>query len=302
MKELLQRQAQEKLQRKLHEQNLAQATSIAATASGTSNSIHGVGNSPGVVQPTAVEMLGPASSMGSVAQSPHQHLKLKLNNVAATMTPNSSLPTSASSSSVSSAASVPLPISTTSITAQFREKLAKMTPQERALCVQQLTQSRQQLNIAGSSQLTPGQPATVNQAVLLTSATRATKVPSSTLNSNSLKVTAAVQATNIQQILEQQQKLVKEQQQVSLNAMGSTAVKQTSSRLPISSAPSSRASNHLGVRSVGASVSPSKGGQSRTAFVDIKLSSGVNKSASPPSSGKGKGKVKSETGKNAADE
>ena len=301
MKELLQRQAQEKLQRKTQEQNRVQVNTLAST-SGTSNSTHVSTNSQGV-QSAMVGMLGPASA---TAQSQNQRPNMKMNNVTATVPP-SSIPSS-SSGSLPAAASIPLPISTTSLTAQLREQLAKITPQQGQLYMQQLAKQQQQLQqqqqqsnqqITGA---TPSgqQPANVNQATRINSTVSVTA-----LNSNALKVTA--QPANVQQLLEQQQRLVKEQQQVSLSAMGSAAVKQNSPRLSVSPASTGTPSNHLGPtpgRTVGVSVSPSRGVQSRPGFADMKVVSGVSKSASPPSSavGKGKGKVKSEAGKNAADE
>ena len=295
MKELLQRQAQEKLQRKQQEQKQVQTNTVVST-SGTSNSMHVSSTNSQGVQSVAIGMLGPASA---TPQSQNQHTNMKVNNVTTTVPP-SSLPTSSSSSGpVSSTASIPLPISTTSLTAQLREQLAKLTPQQGQLYMQQLAQANQlqqqsKQQITGASPSSQ-QPATVNQA------TKTNSVSVTTLNSNAVKVTA--QPASVQQLLEQQ-RLVKQQQQASLSAVGNVVVKQNSSQL---SASSSTSSNHQGStpgRTVGVSVSPSRGVQSRSGFTDMKVVLGANKLASPPSStpGKGKGKVKSELGKNAADE
>lgn len=284
MKELLQRQAGEKLQQKLQDQKRVGATPLAVSTPGTTNSIHGAGNTPGI-QPAVVEMLGPASAPASTAQPQN----LKLNNVAAVaVIPNSSLPASSTTGTVSSSqASVPLPISTTSLTAQLREKLAKISPKQRQTYVQQLTQQKPQ-------QTTQPQPIVVASSAQLSQATRSTSTSSTAINSNPLKV-GVPGTVHVQQVLEQQQRLVKEQQQVLLTAVGSAVVKQASIRSAVTSTPSV-SNNPPGARTVGASVSPSK-----TGFANIKL---VNKSSSPPSSGatKGKGKVKLEAGKSAPDE
>lgn len=289
MKELLQRQAGEKLhQQKIQEQKRVGATPLAVSTPGTTNSIHGAGSSPGI-QPAVVEMLGPASAPASTGQPQN----LKLNNVAAVaVIPNSSLPASSTTVSVSSSqASVPLPISTTSLTAQLREKLAKISPKQRSTYVQQLTQPKQ------GQQTTQLQPIVVASSAQISQATRSTSTSSTAINSNPLKV-GVPGTVHVQQILEQQQRLVKEQQQVSLTAVGSATVKQASIRSAVTSTPSG-SNNPLGARTVGASVSPSK-----TGFANIKLASAVNKSSSPPSSGaaKGKGKVKLEAGKSTPDE
>ena len=263
MKELLQRQAQEKLQRKLQKPKQEPATSSSPVATATSNSIHSaVGNS----QLAVVDMMGPASALGNVRRSPNQHSQS--NNVAP--------PSSSSSSLSSSSASIPLPMATTSLTAQLREQLAKITPQQRQLYVQQLSKQskQQQVNLAASS--ASSTPAAVTRAG----------------NSSTSVAAVATQAVSVNV------------QKVSLNSMGGVAVHQIMSRLPVSS--NVATTNHMVANSgriVGASVSPSRVGQVRTGgFVDVKLAPGVNKSASPPISGvgKGKGKVKSE--KTAADE
>ena len=356
MKELLQRQAQEKLQRKLQEQQkMAQGISLASvSASGTKNTTHGASVSPQGVQPPMVDMLGPASAPGKPAQLQSQRQNLKLNDVAGGLT---SSPTAATAS-LPLPASVPLPISTTSITAQLRERLAKMTPQQRLLYMQQLKmqassqslqpkqqqplqqqqkqqqQIMQRQNVAQLS--SSGQQTTVNQAILLASTAQAAKAnsiqslpqfppssssssassssPSAVLNSSTTatamaaaRLTVTQQTPNIQQVLEQQQRLVKQQQQqVALTTMGTTAaaMKSTTSRLSVASSPVGGPNSLLAARSTaGASGTPPKGSQSRTSFADIKLvAGGVGKSASPPVSGKGKGKVKTEAGKAAAEE
>ena len=352
MKELLQRQAQEKLQRKLQEQQkMAQGISLASvSASGTKNTTHGASVSPQGVQPPMVDMLGPASAPGKPAQLQNQ--RQKLNDVAGGLTSSPA----AATASLPLPASVPLPISTTSITAQLRERLAKMTPQQRLLYMQQLKmqaasqslqpkqqqplqqQQKQQQQIIQRQNVaqlsSSGQQTTVNQAILLASTAQAAKAnsiqslpqfppsssssssssssPSAVLNSSTTAMAAArltvtQQTPNIQQVLEQQQRLVKQQQQqVALTTMGTTAaaMKSTTSRLSVAPSPVGGPNSLLAARSTaGASGTPPKGSQSRTSFADIKLvAGGVGKSASPPVSGKGKGKVKTEAGKAAAEE
>lgn len=304
MKELLQRQAQEKLQRKLQEQKLVQATSLAAvattaTGTGTGNSVNSVTTTS---QPSpAVGMVGPASA--NVGQPLNQHSKL--NNVTVNVSPNtSSVPTSSSSSSTTgqapSPASIPLPISTTSLTAHLREQLAKFSPQQRVQYMQQLTahskqtkqqqQQQQQRLVAGvlsAAQQTASTNKTTGNNILTTSANAPTPI--------AMKITTQPH-TGIKV-----QQMSSGEHQVSV---GGVAVKQLSpSQLPISSS-----NNHLAVNSgrtvMAASLSSSRGGQIRAGFVDVKLASSVSKLASPPLSslGKGKGKLKSESGKNAADE
>ena len=281
MKELLQRQAQEKLQQKL-----AGTQGAAVDTTATSNSVR---KNPGQA-PAAVDITRPASVSGNagVDQQPlNQHQKT--NNASVGVSPS----TAPSSSPGSSPASVPLPISTTSLTAQLREQLAKLTPQQRALYMQQLTsQTQKQQQNSQQQRLVVGAASTAQVTRALGNA----RVSISPLNSHSLsapsagvKVTAQPQASI---------KIVDQQQQVSV---GGVAVKQISSRLPVSSA---TASNHLGAgKVVVGSLSPSKGGGLRTGFVDVKLAPGTGKLSSPPSSavsGKGKGRVKVE--KNVADE
>lgn len=183
MKELLQRQAQEKLQQKQKEQKPA-VTNTLASGSGTSNSIHVSSTNSQGVQSVMVGMLGPAST---TPQSQNQHTNMKVNNVTATVPPSS---LSASSSSSAPPPSIPLPISTTSLTAQLREQLAKLTPQQGQLYMQQLAQANQlqqqqqqsKQQITGASPSSQ-QPATVNQA------TKTSSVSVTALNTNALKVT-----------------------------------------------------------------------------------------------------------------
>ena len=272
MKELLQRQAQEKLQKKLQTKQV-QTPSI-STASGTNNSIH----SADISQLAMVDMVGPASGSSSAAGQSLTQQHTKLNNVASNSSPSApslSLP----SSSAQSPGSVPLPISTTSLTAQIREQLAKLTPQQRQLYMQQLTQAKQIKPLQSQQNLT-----STSSPVHAAKASNSVSV--SALNSaNTVKVTAQSVGVNVQQV-----------------SVGTVAVKHISPRIPPTSSaasPNTTANHHLSTN-----LSPSRGGPVRTGFVDVKLAPGVSKSVSPPSAstGKGKGRVKSETGKNVADE
>lgn len=142
--------------------------------------------------------------------------------------------------------------------------------------MQQLAQAKQ-VKPQQTQQNVTSSPSAVNAAKANNS------VSVSTFNSNSVKVTAQAVGVNVQQV-----------------SVGTVAVKQISPRVPSSSSSSPNTTgNHLATN-----LSPSKGGALRTGFVDVKLAPSASKSASPPSSsvGKGKGKVKSEAGKNVADE
>ena len=264
MKELLQRQAQEKLQHKLQgQQKMATNTGTALQTATTSNSVHTVTNSAQVATGT-----GPASAPVPL----NQHQKT-----------NSSPVGISSSTTATSTASVPLPISTTSLTAHLREQLAKLTPQQRALYMQQLTlqsQKHQQQNQKPPLQQRLVVGAASTAALQTTRAVGNARVSVSPLNSHSTGSPAV--------------KITTQHQQVSV---GGVAVKQ------ITRLPNSQASNHLGAGKVvvGASMSPSKGATLRAGFVDVKLAPGAaGKVSSSPTSGKGKGKVKFE--KNAGDE
>jgi hypothetical protein len=272
MKELLQRQAQEKLQQK----KLARPGAVPETTS-TSNSVH-TGVSLG--KTTSVNIAGPASLSGSPGEQQPLNQHQKMNSTSVSVSPSTA--PSATTSSSSSTASVPLPISTMSLTAQLREHLAKLTPQQqRAFYMQQLTTQSQRLPQNQQSQ-TSQQAQSSQQRVVVgaVSQQQAQVVSNARLSVSPLNshTTSALSTGKV--------------------SVGGVAVKQISSRLPVTSSVSA---NHLAAGKV-AVGSPSKGGGIRSGFVDVKLAPAAAKLSSPPSSaaGKGKGKVKLE--KNVADD
>ena len=310
MKELLQRQAQEKLQKKLQDQN--QTKSLAVSTVPVSNStVHGVTTVLGQAlpqQPGVVEILGPASEMSKGEQLPNQHhnQQINTNNIVTTHPASSSSASSATASSVQ-------PISAT----QLRERLALMTPQQKLFYMQQLqkhgqAQSQQQRqrqqpqNTASSSQPTASQ--TVSPSVQLQGSKGSSS--NSTTSVQSLPAMAVSVVPSVQQVAERQQRLVEEQQQQIALSVMNTAAKSSSSvpkLLPASSSPASLLGgnlNQVGRNAIsGATSSPSRGtpAQSRTNFADLKVVSGASHST-PPSQGKGKARVKNETGKATAEE
>jgi transcription initiation factor TFIID subunit 4 len=289
MKELLQRQAQEKLQQK----KLARPGAVPETTS-TSNSVH-TGVSLG--KTTSVNIAGPASLSGSPGEQQPLNQHQKMNSTSVSVSPSTA--PSATTSSSSSTASVPLPISTMSLTAQLREHLAKLTPQQqRAFYMQQLTTQSQRLPQNQQSQ-TSQQAQSSQQRVVVgaVSQQQAQVVSNARLSVSPLNshTTSALSTGKVTATAKTSVKILEKQQQVSV---GGVAVKQISSRLPVTSSVSA---NHLAAGKV-AVGSPSKGGGIRSGFVDVKLAPAAAKLSSPPSSaaGKGKGKVKLE--KNVADD
>ena len=298
MKELLQRQAQEKLQQKLTEQKLARPGAVPETTA-TSNSVH-TGVSLG--KTASVNIAGPASLSGSPGEQQQQPLNQhhKTNSTSVSVSP-STAPSATSSSS--STASVPLPISTTSLTAQLREHLAKLTPQQqRAFYMQQLTTAAQsqrqpQNQLSQTSQLLQSSQQRVMVGAVSSPQQQAQVVSSARLSVSPLNshTTSAPSTAKVTATAKASVKILEKQHQVSV---GGVAVKQISSRFPVASSVSA---NHLAAGKVVVG-SPSKGGGIRSGFVDVKLAPGAAKLSSPPSfaAGKGKGRVKLE--KNVADE